>query len=234
MELEDESSTNFIPEHLLRILTAIESDGTHLPWKPIRNSSSFTLIVNFRAKVKGNDKGKQPPLKKRASGLNFASQHTDKKRQDSSDVGLAEKPKRKKKKIPAQVARDRARRKAYWKNIKVARKLRAENFAAHRAKLREAGEEASLQFYTVVSQPESENSGCLERTPSASQPNRRLTVEGDCFNTAQVQSDLNRLSAEAAEEHPSILVDNSEDSEVVCARCLKKRKRDRFASMCWL
>ena len=222
MELEDDSSTNFIPEHLLRILTAIESDGTHLPWKLIRNSSSFTLIVNFRAK--GNDKGKQSPLKKRASGVNFASQHTDKKRQDSSDVGLAEKPKRKKKKTPAQVARDRARRKAYWKNIKVARKLRAENFAAHRAKLREAGKEASLQFYTVVSQPESENSGCLERTPSASQPNRRLTAEGDCFNTAQVQSDLNRLSAEAAEEHPSILVDNSEDSEVVCARCLKKGK----------
>ena len=78
------------------------------------------------------------------------------------------------------MARDRARRKAYWKNIKVARKLRAENFAAQ-AKLREAGEEASLQFYTVVSQPESENSGCLERTPSASKPNRRLTVEGDCF-----------------------------------------------------
>ena len=161
MELEDDSSTNFIPEHLLRILTAIESYGTHLPWKLIRNSSSFTLIVNFRAKGKGKDKGKQPPLKKRTSGVNFASQHTDKKRQDSSDVRLAEKPKRKKKKTPAQVARDRARRKAYWKNIKVARKLRAENFAAHRAKLREAGEEASLQFYTVVSQPESENSGCL-------------------------------------------------------------------------
>ena len=123
---------------------------------------------------------------------------------------------------PAQVARDRARRKAYWKNIKVARKLRAENFAAHRAKLREAGKEASLQFYTVVSQPE--NSGCLERTPSVSPPNRRLTVERDCSNTAQVQSELNRLSAEAAEEHPSILVDNSEDSEVVCARCLKKGK----------
>ena len=119
---------------------------------------------------------------------------------------------------------DCARQKAYWKNIKVARKLRAENFSAHRAKLREVGKEASVQFYTVVSQPESENSGCLERTPSASQPNRPLTVAGDCFNTAQVQSDLNRLSAEAAVEHPSILVDNAEDSEVVCARCLKKGK----------
>ena len=122
MKLEDDSSTNFIPEHLLRILTAMESDGTHLPWKLIRNSSSFTLIFHFR--TKGNDKGRQPPLKKRASGVNFASQHTHKKRQDSSDVRLAEKPKRKKKKPPAQVARDRARRKAYWMNIKVARKLR--------------------------------------------------------------------------------------------------------------
>ena len=74
----------------------------------------------------------------------------------------------------------------------------------------------------MVSQPE--NSGWLERTPSVSPPNRRLTVEEDCFNTAQVQSDLNRLSAEAPEEHPSILVDISEDSEVVCARCLKKGK----------
>ena len=55
MELEDDSSTNFIPEHLLKILTAIESDGTHLPWRLIHNSSSFSLIVNFRAK--GNDKG---------------------------------------------------------------------------------------------------------------------------------------------------------------------------------
>ena len=64
------------------------------------------------------DKGKQPPLKKRALGVNFANQRTDKKRQDSSDVGLAEKPKRRKKKTPAQVARDCARRKAYWKNIK--------------------------------------------------------------------------------------------------------------------
>ena len=60
MELEEDSSTNFIPEHLLRILTAIESDGTHLPWKLIRNSSSFTLIVNFRAKR--NDIIEETPL----------------------------------------------------------------------------------------------------------------------------------------------------------------------------
>ena len=57
MELEDDSSTNIIPEHL-RILTAInKNDRTHLPWQLICNSNSFTLIVNFCAK--GNDKGKQ-------------------------------------------------------------------------------------------------------------------------------------------------------------------------------
>ena len=90
MELEDDSSTNFIPENLLRILTAIENDETHLQWRLIRNSNSFSLIVNFRAK--GNGKGKNPPLKKRASGVNFSSQHTDKKRQYSSDVRLAGEP----------------------------------------------------------------------------------------------------------------------------------------------
>ena len=49
----------------------------------------------------------------RASGIESASQHTD-KNQDSSKVGQAEQPKLKKK-IPAQVARDSARRKAFWK-----------------------------------------------------------------------------------------------------------------------
>ena len=53
---------------------------------------------------------------------------------------------------------------------------------------------------------------------------QRLTIEGESVNTAQVQSDLNRLSAEVAGEHSSILVDISEDSEVVCARSLKKGK----------
>ena len=48
MELEDDSSTDFIPEHLLRILTAIENDGTHLPWKLIHNSSSLNMIVKSR------------------------------------------------------------------------------------------------------------------------------------------------------------------------------------------
>ena len=74
------------------------------------------------------------------------------------------------------MARDRARRKAYWKNTKVARKLRAENFAAHRAQLQETRTVTILQT-TVDSQPE--NSGCLDRTSSASESNRHLTVEGE-------------------------------------------------------
>ena len=36
------------------------------------------------------------------------------------------------------------------------------------------------------------------------------------------QSDLNKLSAEAAVEHSSISVDKCYDSEIVCTRCLKK------------
>ena len=119
------------------------------------------------------------------------------------------------------MSRDRARRKAYWENIKVARNLRAENFTAHNAQLQEIWTVASPQS-TVVSQPE--NSGCLDRTSSFFESNRHLTVEGGFVNTAQVQSELNRLSAEVAGEHSSILLDISEDSEVVCAQCLKKEK----------
>ena len=49
--------------------------------------------------------------------------------------------------------------------------------------------------------------------------------EGDIVNTlftAQVQSDLNKLPAEAAVEHSSISVDTCYDSKFVCTRCLKK------------
>ena len=80
-----------------------------------------------------------------------------------------------------------------------------------------------------ISQPQ--NSGCLDRTSSVSESNRHLTIEWESVNTAQVQSDSNRLFAEFAEfagEHSSNLVDISEDSEVVCARCLKKGKGTEF------
>ena len=37
---------------------------------------------------------------------------------------------------------------------------------------------------------------------------------------SQVQSDLNKLSAEATVEHSSILVDNCDDSDIVCTGSL--------------
>ena len=90
--------------------------------------------------------------------------------------------------------------------------------------LQETETVASPQF-SVVSQSESENFACLDRTSDVSQSSRYLTIEGDVVNTlftAQVQSDLNKLSAEAAVEHSSISVDKCYDSEIVCTRCLKK------------
>ena len=116
------------------------------------------------------------------------------------------------------MARDRARRKAYWKRIKLARKLRAENLAAHN-QLQETEKVASPQA-PVVSQPE--NSGCLDLTSAVSQSHRHLTIEGE---TAQVQLDLNKLSPKGGVEQSCILVKNCEDSDVVCARCLKRGSR---------
>ena len=181
----------------------------------------------------------------------MASHHTDKKRKDSSDVGLAQlKPK---KKSPAQVARDRARRKEFCRRMRIPRQLRAENLALH-YQLLEAQTEASPQSY-VVSQSESESSSCLDRTSDdsksyqlqetekvaspqfsvvsqsenfacldrtsdVSQSSRYLTIK--TLFTAQVQSDLNKLSAEAVVEHSRISLDKCYDSEIVCTCCLKK------------
>ena len=88
--------------------------------------------------------------------------------------------------------------------------------------LQETKTVASPQF-SVVSQSESENFACLDCTSDVSQSSRYLTIEGDVVNTlftAQVQSDLNKLSAEAVVEHSSISVDKC--YEIVCTRCLKK------------
>ena len=40
--------------------------------------------------------------------------------------------------------------------------------------------------------------------------------------------DSNRLSAEVAVEHSSILLENDKDSDVVCARCLKEEIRPNY------
>ena len=82
---------------------------------------------------------------------------------DSSNVGPAQNLKQKKMKSPAQLARDRARRKDYWQQMKIARQLRAENLAGHN-QLQETETVASPQS-SVVSQPEK---GCLDRTSAVS------------------------------------------------------------------
>ena len=83
--------------------------------------------------------------------------------QDFSNVKAGQ-PKLKRK-PPAVVARDRARRKDYWKRMKVPRQLRAENLALF-YKLQESQTVASPQI-PVVRQPE--KSGCLERTSAVPQ-----------------------------------------------------------------
>ena len=174
----------------------------------------------------------------RASGKS-ASQHTD-KNQDSSNVGQAEQPKLKKKKPPAQVARDRDRRKSYWKRIKLARqlrkaKLRAESLAAFYAQLQETRTVASPQG-SVDRHPD--NSECVD-TSTVSESHRHLTVERE---TNQVQPDLNELSAQEAESEQSSILDRDElefrqyffnqssesdsesvvDSPNVCGNCMKQ------------
>ena len=159
MEKKEFTASNFIPERLLDIICILERDGKHHSYKIIRNKNNFPSSPNLVPRMKKRRHRKTTlPLKKtarfqdkkqvssedklckskrkrgkkkssRASGVKSASQHTD-KNQDSSDVGQAEQPKLKKK-TPAQVARDSARRKAFWKRTKFARQLRAKNFADH-------------------------------------------------------------------------------------------------------
>ena len=76
------------------------------------------------------------------------------------------------------MARDRARRKAYWKRIKLASELRkvplrAEDLASYYVQLQEKRTVAS-PLVSVVSNPE--NYGYLDRTTTVSEPHRHLTV----------------------------------------------------------
>ena len=151
---------------------------------------------------------------------------------------MADQPKPKKKKTPSRVARDRRRRRDYWRRLKVARQLRAENLAAHYARLQETRMVASPQFPAVnhsenskcrvdrnspetrrIASPQSpvvrhpEESGCLERSPLVSEPHSRLAVE-------KQQDLLNELSAEEAEIDKSVISD-SYDSQL--RKCLFNR-----------
>ena len=52
-----------------------------------------------------------------------------------------------------------------------------------------------------------------------------LTIEREPVGTAQVHSDLNKLSAEAAAEQSCSFSEDCEVSDIVCAYCLKKRRQ---------
>ena len=123
---------------------------------PLKNKASLQQTASHQVKKQVSSEDKRKRGKKEssshASGIKPASQRTEKKLDVSSDVGLTEQPKLKKRKPPAQVARDRSRRKAFWKRTKVARKLSAENWAAHYAQLQETKSVASPQV-PVVSHP---------------------------------------------------------------------------------
>ena len=289
------TAANFMPKDLIEIICILERDEKCHTYKIIRKRKYFTLVTKFPAKnrestplknhasdrqtashqdkkeVSSEEKplNRKPKRKKNKfstlpSGPKSAKQHSV---QDSSNV-KAEQPKLKKK-PQAVVARDRARRKEYWKRMKVPRQLRAENLALfyklqelqtvasteipvvrqpekscclertsavpQSNKLQESQTVASPQI-PVVRQPEKssslectsaasqsyqlqdtetvaspqvhvvrqpEKSGSLERTSSVSRSFSHLTIEREPVGSAQVHSDLNKLSAEAAAEHSS-------------------------------
>ena len=116
------TASNFIPERLLDIICILESDEKHHSYKIIRNKKTFSLVTKFGVKneettplkklrnqhviriVSSKDKLCKPKRKQgkkisspHASGVESASQHSD-KNQDSSNVRQAEQPKLKKKK----------------------------------------------------------------------------------------------------------------------------------------
>ena len=161
MDEKEFTASDFIPKDLLEIICILERGKKHYSYKIIRNRNHFSLIAKFPARngepmplnnasvqqtashqekkrVSSKDKlssrkrkhGKKESLS-HASGIKPASQRMEKKLDVSSDVRLTEQPKPKKSKPPAQVAKDRSRRKALWKRTKVARKLSVENWAAH-------------------------------------------------------------------------------------------------------
>ena len=181
MDEKEFTASDFMPKHLLEIIFILERGKKHHSYKIIRNRNHFSLIAKFPARngeptplknnasvqqtashqekkrVSSEDKLSSRKRKRRkkessshASGTKPASQLVEKKHDVSSDVRLTEQPKLKKE-PPAQVARDRSRRKAFWKRTKFARKLSAEIWAAHYARLQET--EVSPQM-PVVSHPE--------------------------------------------------------------------------------
>ena len=188
------TAANFMPKDLIEIICILERDEKCHSYKIIRKRKYFTLVTKFPAKngestpLKNYASGRQTashqdkkevsseekplnrkPKRKKNKSSTLPSGPKSAKQpsvQDSSNV-KAEQPKLKKK-PPAVVARDRARRKEYWKRMKVPRQLRAENLALF-YKLQELQTVASPQI-PVVRQPE--KSGCLEHTSAVPQSNK--------------------------------------------------------------
>ena len=94
--------------------------------------------------------------------------------------------------------------------------------------LQEAETVASPQVPVVR---KSEISGFVGRTSAVSQQYRYLTSEKETVGIAQVQSGLNKLSAEAAVEQSSSLLKDSEDSDIECARCLKRESQTELVAV---
>ena len=147
------TASNFMPKDLIEIICILERDEKCHLYKIIRKRKYFTLVTKFPAKngeltplknyassrqtashqdkkeVSSEEKplNRKPKRKKNKSsalpsGPKSAKQHSV---QDSSNVKAGQQ--KLKKKPPAVVARDPARRKEYWKCMKVPRQLRAEN-----------------------------------------------------------------------------------------------------------
>ena len=149
---------------------------------PLKKNASVQQTASHQEKKRVSSEDKLSSRKRKrgkkessshASGIKPASQRTEKKLDVSSDVRLTEQPKLKNNKPPAQVARDRSRRKAFWKRTKFARKLSAENWAAHYAQLQETKSVASPR--SVVSLRE-KSGACLESTNLVASP--QVSVEG--------------------------------------------------------
>lgn len=215
MDKREIPASNSIPKNLLDIICILESDEISHSWKLIRNSDSFSLVIKTPAK-----NANPTPLKNNASGQPANRQD---KKQVSSDDKLRKRSKRKKK-SPSTVARDRSRRKAFWKTIKSSKKSQSKN--ARQQETRTEAIQPELDLPSSVSE--------VVKDPT----HRHLTSESDTDNSVPIHEDLNELSAEVAEAEQSSELDSEElefrkclmnqsyepdsddDSPSSCAKCM--------------
>lgn len=176
MDNKEFSASNFIPKNLLDIICILESDETRHSWKIIRNLDGFSLVVKIRAK-----NAEPTPLKNNASGQ--PANRQDKKPVSPNDKLISKRPKRKKK-SPSTVARDRARRKAFWETVKSSKKTQLKN--ARQQETRTEAIQPELDPPSSVSE--------VVKDPTYS----HLTSDLNIDNSIPIHEDLNELSAGAA------------------------------------